>query len=143
MTQFFTIQTFSDYAKRHPHIYAIVTDGLFRRNGVSHVMPRVSNKPLAELFRASVLVMLKKEGLINDASVAMIIKWRHTSDFSVDNSVRLARDDKIGITNLAQYIMRSPFSLAKLNNNHENGMVLYRSKMSLVKARNIFLSLQQ
>lgn len=36
-----TIQTFGDYAKWHPHIHAIVADGLFRRSGVFQVMHRV------------------------------------------------------------------------------------------------------
>ena len=60
-----TIQTFGDYAKWHPHIHSITADGLFRANGVFHVMPRVDTKPLAELFRAEILKMLKKEGLID------------------------------------------------------------------------------
>jgi hypothetical protein len=79
-----TIQTFGDYAKWHPHIHSIVADGLFRRNGVFHVMAKLTITPLAELFRASVLSMLKEECLVNDACIAMIVKWRHTSGFSVD-----------------------------------------------------------
>ena len=75
-------------------------------------MPRVSAKLLAELFRANVLAMRNKEGLIDDAFIAMIMKWRHTSEFIVDNSVRIARDDAAGMTNLAQYIIRSPFSIS-------------------------------
>ncbi len=134
----FTIQTFGDYAKWHPHIHSIVADGLFRRSGVFHVMPRVSTKPLAELFRANLLAMLKKEGLIDNSFIAMLMKWRHTSGFSVDNSVRIARDDETGITNLAQYIIRSPFSLTKLNYNHKTGMVIYRSKMSHGKNKKNF-----
>ncbi|MBU0943332.1 MAG: transposase [Proteobacteria bacterium] len=35
-----TIQTFGDSARWHPHIHAIVADGLFRRNGVFYVMPK-------------------------------------------------------------------------------------------------------
>ncbi len=80
-------------------------------------MPRTGITPLAELFRAKVLVMLEKEGLIDNAFIVMIMKWRHTSGFSVDNSVRIARDNESGITALAQYIIRSPFSAAKLSYN--------------------------
>lgn len=68
----------------------------------------------------------------------MIMKWRHTSGFSVDNSVRIACEDETGITNLAQYIIRSPFSLAKLNDKHETGMVIYRSRMSHGKNKKNF-----
>jgi hypothetical protein len=77
-------------------------------------MPKVSLKPLAEIFRASVLKMLKKEGLVDDTFIAMILKWRHTSGFSVDNSVLIARDDQDGKTAVAQYILRNPFSASKI-----------------------------
>jgi hypothetical protein len=136
-----TIQTFGDYAKWHPHIHSIVADGLFRRNGVFYVMPRVSTKPLAELFRANVLAMLKKEGLIDDAFIAMIMKWRHTSGFSVDNSVRIARDDAAGMTNLAQYIIRSPFSIAKLNYTTDTGMNINRGQTTFYSCCNYELVL--
>ncbi|MEA3467092.1 MAG: hypothetical protein U9R57_02580 [Thermodesulfobacteriota bacterium] len=46
----------------------------------------------------------------------------------MDNSVCIARDDEIGITNLAQYIIRSPFSTGKINYNENTGMVTYRSR---------------
>ncbi len=73
-----------------------------------------------------------------DSFVAMIMTWRHTSRFSMDNSVHIAHDDETGITDLAQYIIRSPFSLARLNFNHETGMVIYRSKMSHGKNKKTF-----
>jgi hypothetical protein len=128
--------TVGDYAKWHPHIHAIVADGLFHRRGVFYVMAKVPVKPLGvfallrlstERFRARVLAMLKREGLIGDTFIANLMKWRHTSGFSVHNSVRIAAKDETGITNLAQYIMRSPFSTAKLNYNSSTGMVTYRS----------------
>ncbi|HIP82492.1 MAG TPA: transposase [Desulfocapsa sulfexigens] len=133
-----TIQTFGDYAKWHPHIHSIVADGPFRRNGVFCVMPKLNITPLAELFRGSVLSMLKEEGVIDDAFIAMIMKWRHTSGFSVDNSVSIARDDDVGITNLAQYIIRSPFSIKKISYNDSTGMVVYRSKMTHGKNKKNF-----
>lgn len=95
-------------------------------------------KPLAELFRARVLVMLRREGLIDDTFIANIMNWRHTSGFSVHNSVRIAANDEAGITNLAQYIMRSPFSISKLSYNNSTGMVVYRSKMTHGKNKKNF-----
>ncbi len=125
-----TIQTFGDYAKWHPHIHAIVADGLFRKSGVFHVMPKTDVLPLTELFRAAVLTMLKKEGLVIDLFIDKLLKWRHTSGFSVDNLVRIKRNDEKGLTALAQYIIRSPFSVAKLSYNPDTSMVVYRSKMT-------------
>jgi len=52
--------------KFHPHIHAIVSDGVFARTGTSCVMPMVDLKPLEETFRASVFKMLKEEGKIGE-----------------------------------------------------------------------------
>jgi len=78
-------------------------------------------KQLAELFWANVLKMHMKEGLIDEAFVQMIMKWRHISGFSVDNSVRIKKGDCKGLTVLAQYIIRSPFSLSKLRYHKDSG----------------------
>ncbi len=96
------IQTFGDYPKWHPHIHAPVADGILNPSGMFYVMPRVSVKPLAELFRANVLKMPVKEERIDDAFVKMIMKWRHISGFSVDNSVRIKRGDDKNKKNFAE-----------------------------------------
>jgi len=94
-------------------------------------MPKDADiKPLAELFRATVLKMLKQKGLIDDRLVENIMKWRHTSGFSVHNGVRLARDDQKGQTAVAQYILRNPFAQGKITFNETTGMVVYKSKMT-------------
>jgi hypothetical protein len=75
------IQTFGDYGRWHPHLHALVADGLFLDSGYFYVMPKVDIRRCAELFRAYVLKILKKEGLIDDAFIKMIMKWRHNSGF--------------------------------------------------------------
>ena len=124
------IQSFGDYARWHPHLHALVADGLFTESGYFYVMPKVDLRPLAEMFRASVLKMLQKEGLIDDAFIKMIMAWRHNSGFSIHNEVRIQPGDSKGIENLAQYIIRNTFSLAKLSYVENTGTVIYRSKMS-------------
>ncbi len=100
------IQSFGDYARWHPHLHALVADGLFLESGYFFVMPKVDLRPLREIFRALVLKMLEKEGLIDDTFISMILNWRHTSGFSVHNQVRIKADDDKGIENLSQYIIR-------------------------------------
>ena len=73
------IQSFGDYARFHPHLHALVADGLFLESGYFFVMPKVNLRPLQELFRGHVLKMLKKEGLIDNTFITMIMKWRYTS----------------------------------------------------------------
>jgi hypothetical protein len=53
--------------------------------------------------------------------------WRH-SGFNVDRSVRLQAGDRDGVERLAQYMARSPFSLARLVRITPAGKVLYKAE---------------
>ncbi len=53
--------------------------------------------------------------------------WRH-SGFNVDRSVRLQAGDRDGLERLAQYMARSPFSLARLIRIPPAGKVLYKAE---------------
>jgi hypothetical protein len=132
------IQNFGDYVRWHPHLHALVADGFFLESGCFFVMPKADLRPLAELFRTHVLKMLKKGGLIDDAFITMIMKWRHTSGFSVHNEVRIKPDDDKGIENLSQYIIRNTFSLEMLKYEEGDSSAIYRSKMSHGKNKRNF-----
>ena len=133
-----TIHTFGNYAEKfHPHIHAIVSDGLFRETGTFYVMPDVDLKPLEDIFRASVFKMLKDEGKINYDTINKLMGWRH-SGFSVHNGVRIARDDEEGKEAISQYIIRNTFSLEKLTYNEETNTVIYQSKMTHGKNKKNF-----
>jgi len=88
--------------KFHPHLHAMVSDGLFRKSGVFYVMPKVDLEPLEEIFRAKVLKMLKAEEKIGDALINNLMSWKHTG-FSIHNGVSIAKDDDAGKENVAQY----------------------------------------
>jgi len=134
------IQTFGDYARWHPHLHAVVADGVFLPSGTFLVMDgQVSLRPLAELFRAAVLAMLEKHGCLDHSLARKIMTWRHVSGFSVHNGVRIGPHDAKGRIGLAQYIIRNPFSLDKLRYYPETGMVIYHSAMTHGKARQNFL----
>lgn len=132
------IQTFGDYARWHPQLHALVANGLFLDSGYFYIMPKVDIRRCAELFRAYVLKMLKKEGLIDDAFIKMIMKWRHNSGFSAHHQVRIKPEDEKGIENLSQYIIHNTFSNSKIQYVEETETVLYRSKMSHGKNKKNF-----
>jgi hypothetical protein len=67
------------YARFHPHLHAIVADGLFRKNGTFYVLPRCKIKELEEIFRSSILAMLKRKGKIADDLIGKLMNWRHSS----------------------------------------------------------------
>ncbi len=132
------IQTFGDYARFHPHLHALVADGLFLESSYFYVMPKVDLHPLRELFRAHVLKMQKKEGWIDDTFIKMIMQWRHVSGFNVHNQVRIKPDYDQGMENLSQYIIRNTFSLEKLKYETGGSSVIYRSKMTHGKNKRNF-----
>ena len=87
------IHTFGQYPhKFHPHLHAIVTDGLFRDTGTFYVMRQTDLKPLEDIFRAEVFKFLKKEGKITSELIRKLMGWRH-SGFSINNGVRIKRGD--------------------------------------------------
>jgi DTW domain-containing protein YfiP len=123
------IHTFGDYARFHPHLHAIVADGLFRPGGAFHCLPNTDPKQLEEIFRSKVPGMLKAEGKINDQVIEKLMAWRH-SGFSVHIGNRIAADDRDGQRMLAEYIMRNAFSEQKITYIEDTGKVLYRSAMT-------------
>ncbi|MCK5242144.1 transposase [bacterium] len=56
------LQSFGEYLNAHPHIHAIVSDGLFTPAGMFYVMPKLSLKWQEEIFRVKVIKMLMREG---------------------------------------------------------------------------------
>ena len=91
-------------------------------------MRDVDLKPLEELFPAEVFKFLKKEGKITDELIGKLSSYKH-SGFSVDNGVRIKKDDKEGREVIVQYMMRNVFNLENINFMEKTGKVIYRTKM--------------
>jgi len=100
-----TIHTFGDYMRCNCHIHALVADGLFTDNGMFYVAPKVSTRPLEQLFRVRVIRMLVEEELLAPEMARKLLGWKH-SGFSVHNGKPLRRDDAAGLERVAQYIIR-------------------------------------
>ncbi len=83
-----TIHTFGEYLDFHPHLHALVADGLSVRSGLFYVLPDVSLKPLEELFRARVITFLVEKGLLPADRARMLRGWVH-SGFNVHRSRRV------------------------------------------------------
>lgn len=133
------IHTFGvDPSRYHPHLHVLATDGLFRDSGTFYVMKDVDLKPLEELFRAEVFKFLKKKGKITDELINKLLKWRH-SGFSIDNGVRIKKEDKEGREAIAQYMMRNVFNTQNITYIEKTGKVIYRTgKIQKGKNKNNF-----
>ena len=121
------IQTYGEYLNFHPHIHAVVADGLFTSQGMFYVMPRINTRVLEEMLRIRVIRMLVAERKLAKDLAGKLLSWRH-SGFSVHNGNPVKREARLGLERLAQYIIRNPFSEEKMLYNEKTGSVIYRSK---------------
>jgi hypothetical protein len=123
------IHTFGDYLDFHPHLHALVAEGLFVQGRLFHVMPQVSLKPLEKLFQAKIIAFLVKKGLLPPERARMLQSWKH-SGFNVYRSRRVQPDEREDLERLARYIIRNPFSIEKMQVSQPGGPVIYRSGMN-------------
>ncbi len=144
------IHTFGEYLDFHPHLHALVADGLFDREGRFHVMRTGeqgdktdaylagNHAGLEQLFRARVIAFLVEAGLLPLDRARMLRGWVH-SGFQVHQSRRIAANECQDMERLAQYIVRNPFSVAKMQVNRSGDSILYRSGMNAKIKRNCFI----
>ena len=109
------IHTFGEYLDFHPHLHALVADGLFDREGKFHVMRggedggeidalcAGNHAALEQLFRARVIAFLVEAGLLPLDRARMLRGWVH-SGFQVHQSRRIAANECQDMERLAQYI---------------------------------------
>jgi hypothetical protein len=120
------VQTFGDLVHWHPHIHAIVPEGVFTHSGHFVHIPDILKHRAVEFWQERVFALLLDEHKINDEIAGNMRGWRH-SGFSVDDSVRIERGDKAGMQRLIEYIARCPFSLGRMISQNSDGTILYRA----------------
>ena len=108
-----TIQSFGSLINWNSHVHAIVSDGAFKKDGTFLALPKMAVEPFLKLWEHKVFRLLMDEGRITEEVVKSMKMWRN-SGFSVHRDVHIPAGDKRGIENLAQYISRCPFSLARI-----------------------------
>ena len=128
------MQTFGDYLVFHPHLHVLAATGLYDRLGRFHLLPVESLEPLAELFRHRFIEALVREKLISEKKARQLLNWAH-SGFNLhagDKPVHSAA----GRQQLAEYLLRAPFSLEKITWVEKTKRVIYRSSRSWRTKRN-------
>jgi len=123
------IQTFSDLMGWHSHVHAIVSEGLFKRDGFFIRITKVDMERCTEIWRDRVFDLLLREAKIDENVVRSMRSWPH-SGISIDNSVQIGSEDEEGMQRLVSYISRCPFSLARMIKVTEDGGVIYRAGKS-------------
>jgi len=120
------IQTFGDLIHWHPHIHALVSEGVFLPDGTFLPLPKLATEPFLKLWEQEVFKLLLAEGKITEEVVANIRGWQH-SGFSVDQSVRVEAKDTEGLQRLIEYFLRCPFSQARMIEVTGQGKVIYKT----------------
>ena len=90
------------------------------------------------LTNARVIAFLVEAGLLPLDRARMLRGWVH-SGFQVHRSRRIAAHECQDIERLAQYIVRNPFSIAKMQVNRSGDSILYRSGMNAKIKRNFLI----
>ncbi|HEX7549404.1 MAG TPA: transposase, partial [Candidatus Methylomirabilis sp.] len=111
----------------HPHLHALVTDGVFTPTGWFVAFPKIDLSMLEHRFRPQVLRMLLGERRIDETLIRTLLGWRH-SGFSLHTAVRIGAHEAESRRAVAEDILRSPFSLEKLRYHPRTGTIIYRSK---------------
>jgi len=109
--------------------------GTFTPTGWFVAFPKIDLCTLEHLFRHCVLHLLFRERRIDETVIRKLLGWRH-SGFSLHNAVRIGAHDAEGRRAVAEYILRSPFSLEKMQYQTKTGTIIYHSKMHPVLKRN-------
>ncbi|HPC62329.1 MAG TPA: transposase [Verrucomicrobiota bacterium] len=150
-----TLHTFGEYLDFHPHVHALVADGLFLRGAPPQPpqaptpgsrlppkarpaflpLPETPLKPLEELFRAKVINLLVEEKLLPVERVQVLYSWKH-SGFNLHAGQRVPPENKADLQDLAQYILRNPFSVEKMTLESPGDLVIYRSRLNAKINRN-------
>jgi len=124
-------QTFGQLIHWHPHIHALVTEGVFVPDGTFLPLPRLATEPFLRQWEQEVFALLLAEGKITEDVVANMRSWKH-SGFSVDQSVQLEAGDQQGVQRLLEYFLRCPFSQARMIQVTEAGQVIYKTDHNAV-----------
>jgi hypothetical protein len=117
-------QSFGSLLNFHPHLHAVLSLGVFDREGEFHPAGDLGWKVLEELFRAKTLRLMVRREKIDGGRAEMLRGWVH-SGFQVSAERRIEAGDRKGLESLLQYMERAPVSMERLQV-RPDGMVLYR-----------------
>ena len=122
-------QTFGEAAQFHPHIHVLCSRGGWNASAQWVPVPYLDQRMAEQLFRHRVLRLLKREHLLSDERIDLLLSWRR-SGFSADDSVRIPAGEGKTLEHVARYMLRSPVSLSRMQWSPGSPHVLYTPKSS-------------
>ena len=103
-----SLQTFGAYANFHPHVHALVTDGVFTPAGAFLPLPEPDAEQVEQRFRRLLLRRLHRAGRLSEEFRDQLLSWVRPG-FSVRATQVVEPDDPERLERLARYVVRAPF----------------------------------
>ena len=107
-------QSFGDLLVSHPHAHALVSLGVFTREGSFHSLEDVDFSGLESMFRERVFEFLIQKEKIPPEVAESMRSWPH-SGFAVDFQRKIEAEDRKELVGLLSYMNRPPVSLRRLS----------------------------
>jgi Transposase zinc-binding domain/Putative transposase len=117
-------QSFGDLLVSHPHAHALVSLGIFTRDGSFHSMEAADFSGLEAIFRERVFLFMIERGKITPEVRDGMRAWPH-SGFQVDFHRKIEAGERQELEGLLTYMDRPPVSLKRLTYRSE-GLVHYQ-----------------
>lgn len=109
-----SLQTFGSFAANfHPHVHALISDGVFTPAGEFLPLASLDTRAIEELFRRLVLARLHAAERLSESFLERLLAWS-PSGFSVHAEQVAPADDRARLERLARYITRAPMRLDAL-----------------------------
>ncbi len=106
-----SIQTFGSYAANfHPHIHALLTDGVATPDGEWLRLPQWTPQTLEEVFRRVVVRRLVQAERLSEEFADRLLTWTHTG-FSVWGEQVVYPEEGERLERLARYVTRPPLAV--------------------------------
>jgi hypothetical protein len=122
-----SIQTFGGQANWHPHVHALVTDGLVLPGGTfvpGPVYDERLERLLTETYRRLVLEALRREERISDTFLESLSTWRHGGGFSVYARHLILHEEPARLAHMARYLVRPPVAADRVRTTGDGWVLL-------------------
>jgi hypothetical protein len=117
-------QSYGDLLVAHAHSHALVSLGLFRRDGLFFPMDDLDFSGLEEIFRERFFQMMLRKDKMRPETVERFKTWGH-SGFNLNWDRRIEAEDRPGLEGLLCYMERPAVSIRRLTY-RSDGMVHYQ-----------------
>ncbi|MGA1826571.1 MAG: transposase [bacterium] len=84
----FCIQSQGSLLNFHPHTHSLILAGIIKE-GTFYEQINISTEIIAQLFRARLLSVLLRKGVIRQELIDLLMSWNHTSGFNVHSKGKI------------------------------------------------------